>query len=411
MTLLWIGFAVLLLLALGFLALPLRQSRRLHDTLVDNDANDTATEQNVAIFNRRLASLEAARERGDVSQTQYDEDRLELERNLLDDTRRLSHRPLKAARAGRLAVPALMLAVVLASVVWYQRQGAEGDLALYAVQQEVQSDPEGSLAMYLERMEAQAQRQPDNPSVWGELFPLYRQTGQPQKAANALENLIELEGRHPSLLAQLAQIRFFMADRKLTAELEALVDEIRQKDPREPTMLSVMGVHAFDNGNYKAAIDRWRRAAANLQNPETVQSLKQGIKVAQQRLGIEPDAVEPGQGVKVRVALDEALRDRVPGDATVFVTARDLEGEKPPLAVKRTTVAALPETVTLSERDAMSPQASMADTDRVRLVVRVSPSGQATPQPGDLFGDVDKVAVGALEGSDAVDVRVNRVFE
>lgn len=412
---LWIGFAVLLVLALWFLVLPLRQSRHLHDTLAADEANDTAAEQNVAIFRRRLESLDAAHARGDVDATQYEQDRLELERSLLDDTERHARRPLKAAAAGRVAVPVLMVAMVLASVVWYQQEGAEGDLALYAVQQEVQNDPEGSLSMYMERMEAQAERQPDNPNVWGELFPLYRQTGQPEKAADALERLIALEGRRAPLLAQLAQIRFFMAERTLTPELQALVDEIREKDPREPTMLGVMGIHAFDNGDYETAIDRWRRAVANVQNPDTEESLKQGIQVAQQRLGIDPDdaaaAQAPSHGVAVQVALDPTLRDQVADDATVFITARDLAGELPPLAVVRTTIGELPTTVTLGENNAMSPQATLAQVDNARLVVRVSPSGQAMPQPGDLFGDADNVPVGAVEGSDAVEVTINRVFK
>ncbi|MDN6298170.1 MAG: c-type cytochrome biogenesis protein CcmI [Halomonas sp.] len=412
---LWIGFAVLLVLALWLLVLPLRQSRRLHDTLATDEANDTAAEQNVAIFRRRLESLDAARARGDIDETQYAEDRLELERSLLDDTESRSRRPLKAATAGRLAVPVLMVAMVLASVVWYQQEGAEGDLALYAVQQEVQNDPEGSLAMYMERMEAQAERQPENPNVWGELFPLYRQIGQPKKAADALERLIALEGRHASLLAQLAQIRFFMAERELTSEVQALVDEIRQKDPREPTMLGVLGIHAFDNGDYKTAIDRWRRAVANIQDPDTVESLKQGIQVARQRMGIDPDeaadAEAPDHGIDVQVVLDPSLRDQVADDATVFITARDLAGELPPLAVVRTTVGELPATVTLSEQNAMSPRATLGQVDKARLVVRVSPSGQAMPQSGDLFGDADNVPVGAMEGSEPAEVTINRVFK
>jgi cytochrome c-type biogenesis protein CcmH len=59
----------------------------------------------------------------------------------------------------------------------------------------------------------------------------------------------------------------------------------------------------------------------------------------------------------------------------------------------------------------MSPQATLAQVDNARLVVRVSPSGQAMPQPGDLFGDADNVPVGAVEGSDAVEVTINRVFK
>jgi len=178
MTLLWIAIAILLLPALWLLVSPLRKARALHDQQRDFEANDTSAEQNVAIFKRRLASLEAALERGDIDAARFEEDRLELERSLLEDTAFRERRPLKAASAGRIVVPVVMLAVVAVSVIWYQQKGAEGDLVLLAVQQEVQNDPEGSLAMYIERMEEQAERQPDNPMCGASCF---RSTVKPDK--------------------------------------------------------------------------------------------------------------------------------------------------------------------------------------------------------------------------------------
>ncbi|GAA0698808.1 c-type cytochrome biogenesis protein CcmI [Halomonas sp. ATBC28] len=412
MTLLWIAIAILLLPALWLLVSPLRNARALHDQQRDFEANDTSAEQNVAIFKRRLASLEAALERGDIDAARFEEDRLELERSLLEDTAFRERRPLKAASAGRIVVPVVMLAVVAVSVIWYQQKGAEGDLVLLAVQQEVQNDPDGSLAMYIERMEEQAERQPDNPNVWSELFPLYRETGQMPKAVDALERLIEIEGRIPPLLAQLAQIRFFMAERELTDEVQALVDETLEQDPRQPTVLGLLGINAFDNGDYEQAIDHWRRAIANIEDPNTVSSLRDGIRVAQERLGIEPEeAVTEGTGIRVRVSLDEELVGRVDGDASVFITARDIEGELPPLAVVRAQVSELPMTVTLDNSVAMSPQAQISQVQEARLVVRVSPSGQAAPQPGDLFGDLESVSIGPIEDDEAAEVVINRVFE
>ena len=412
MTLLWIAIAILLLPALWLLVSPLRKARALHDQQRDFEANDTSAEQNVAIFKRRLASLEAALERGDIDAARFEEDRLELERSLLEDTAFRERRPLKAASAGRIVVPVVMLAVVAVSVIWYQQKGAEGDLVLLAVQQEVQNDPDGSLAMYIERMEEQAERQPDNPNVWSELFPLYRETGQMPKAVDALERLIEIEGRIPPLLAQLAQIRFFMAERELTDEVQALVDETLEQDPRQPTVLGLLGINAFDNGDYEQAIDHWRRAIANIEDPNTVSSLRDGIRVAQERLGIEPEeAVTEGTGIRVRVSLDEELVGRVDGDASVFITARDIEGELPPLAVVRAQVSELPMTVTLDNSVAMSPQAQISQVQEARLVVRVSPSGQAAPQPGDLFGDLESVSIGPIEDDEAAEVVINRVFE
>ena len=413
MTPLWIAIALLLLPALWLLIAPMRGARPLRDHLQQFEANDTSAEQNVAIFQRRLASLEAARERGDIDKTRFNEDRLELERSLLEDTATQTKRPLKTVTAGRLVVPLVMVAVVGASTFWYQQNGAEGDLTLYAIQEEVRNDPEGSMAMFLERMEAEAERQPNNPNVWSSLFPLYRDTGQPEKAADALERLIAIEGRIPPLLAQLAQLRFFMAERELTPDVQALVDETLELDPRQPTVLGLLGIHAFDNGDYETAIDRWRRAVANIEDPETAESLRDGIRVAQERMGVTPEApaAAQGQGVRVNVSLDEALVDSVSDDATVFITARDIEGELPPLAVIRAQVSELPMTVVLDDTAAMSPQAQISQVREARLVVRVSESGQATPQPGDLFGDLESVSVGAISEDDAANVVINRVFE
>ncbi|GHD55756.1 c-type cytochrome biogenesis protein CcmI [Vreelandella hamiltonii] len=415
MTPVWIAIALLLIPALWLLVAPMRGARTLRDQLETFEANDTTAEQNVAIFQRRLASLEAARDRGDIDDARYQEDRLELERSLLEDTVDETRRPLKSASAGRLMVPLVMVAVVGASTFWYQQYGAEGDLTLYAIQQEVRQHPEGSLSMFTERMEAEAERQPNNPNVWSALFPIYRDTGQPEKAEEALERLLAIEGRIPPLLAQMAQLQFFMAERQLTPEVQALVDETLELDPRQPTVLGLLGIHAFDSGDYETAIDRWRRAVANIENPETTASLRDGIRVAQERMGVVPEnadaAAAQSQGIRVNVSLDAELEGSVSDDATVFITARDMDGELPPLAVIRAQVSELPMTVVLDDAAAMSADAQISQVREARLMVRVSPSGQATPQPGDLFGDLESVTVGPITDDEAAEVVINRVFE
>lgn len=415
MTPVWIAIALLLIPALWLLVAPMRGARTLRDQLETFEANDTSAEQNVAIFQRRLASLEAAHERGDIDDARYQEDRLELERSLLEDTVVETRRPLKSASAGRLMVPLVMVAVVGASTFWYQQYGAEGDLTLYAIQQEVRQHPDGSLSMFTERMEAEAERQPNNPNVWSALFPIYRDTGQTDKAVDALERLLDIDGRIPPLLAQMAQLQFFLAERQLTPEVQALVDETLALDPRQPTVLGMLGIHAFDSGDYETAIDHWRRALANIENPETASSLRDGIRVAQERMGVVPESADAeaaqSQGIRVNVSLDAELEGSVSDDATVFITARDMDGELPPLAVIRAQVAELPMTVVLDDTAAMSADAQISQVREARLMVRVSPSGQATPQPGDLFGDLESVTVGPISDDEAAEVVINRVFE
>ncbi|WP_300270908.1 c-type cytochrome biogenesis protein CcmI [Halomonas sp.] len=413
MTLLWIAFALLLLPALWLLVAPLKRARAVHDAQRDHEANDRTAEQNVAVFRRRLASLEEARERGDIDEARFEEDRLELERSLLEDTERLKRAPLKPSASGRLAVPVVMLALVVASALWYQHEGAEGDLALMDVRQEVMSDPQGSPEMLIERLEEQAARQPENPNVWSMLFPLYRDSGQGDRAIDALERLIEIEGRHPQLLAQLAQIEFFVAGRRLTERVQSLVDETLEKDASEPTVLGLLGIEAFDRGAYQEAIDHWRRAIAGMNDPDSADALRQGIQTAQQRLGQAPEgeaAAAQGPGIHARVRLDEELAGRLDADTPVFVVARDMAGELPPLAVARLTLGELPADLVLDGRHAMSPQASLAQVEQARLVVRVSAGGQAEPQPGDMFGQRAGVAVGETD-SEPVEVVIDSVVE
>lgn len=419
MTLLWIALAVLLLPALWLLVAPLRRAAAVHAAQRDVEANDRTTEQNLAIYRRRLASLEAAHARGEIDAARLEEDRLELERSLLEDTEHLERAPLKSPAAGRLVVPVVMIAVVLASVAWYHQEGAEGDLALYTVQRQVMGDPEGSLPMLIERLEAQAERQPDNPNVWRTLFPLYRDSGRIDAATRALERLVDLEGRQPWLLAELAQIRYFAAGREMTDEVQGLVDEVLAAEPAQPTVLGLLGIEAFEAGDFETAIDRWRRAIAGMSNPDSAEALREGIRVAQQRLGIAPDpvdadparpAIAEGPGIAVRVRLADELAGRLDDDATVFVVARDPAGELPPLAVARTTLGELPLTTVLDDADAMAPMARLSQVETARLTVRVSPSGEATPQPGDLVGTRGGVAVGSVDG-DAVEVVIDRVVE
>ncbi len=414
MTLLWIAFALLLLPALWLLVAPLKRARAVHDAQRDHEANDRTAEQNVAVFRRRLASLEEARERGDIDAARFEEDRLELERSLLEDTERLKRAPLKPSASGRLAVPVVMLALVVASALWYQHEGAEGDLALMGVRQAVMSDPQGSPKMLIERLEEQAARQPENPNVWSMLFPLYRDSGQGDRAIDALERLIEIEGRHPQLLAQLAQIEFFVAGRRLTERVQSLVDETLEKDASEPTVLGLLGIEAFDRGAYQEAIDHWRRAIAGMNDPGSADALRQGIQIAQQRLGQAPEGgaatASQGPGIHARVRLDEALAGRLDADTPVFVVARDMAGDLPPLAVARLTLGELPADLVLDGRHAMSPQASLGQVEQARLVVRVSAGGQAEPQPGDMFGQRAGVAVGETAG-EPVEVVIDSVVE
>nr|WP_299244072.1 c-type cytochrome biogenesis protein CcmI [uncultured Halomonas sp.] len=415
MNLLWIAISLLLLPALWIVAWPLRRAQAVHDAQHAYEVEESNDAQNVAIYRRRLASLEQALAQGEIDAKRFEESRLELDRSLLEDTEAQRRSPLKAAKAGRWVVLVTMIALVVASLLWYQREGAQDDLALYAIQHEVMNAPNGSMTMLVERLEGQIAQQPDNPKLWMALFPLYRDSGRFDAAIDALQRLIALEGRQTELLAQLAQMKFFAADRKLTSEVKALADEVLAKAPRQPTVLGLLGIEAFEGGRYEQAIAHWREAIAGFDDEAAAEVLRNGIAIAQQRLGIAPERASvassagDGPSLAVKVSLEKGLEERVAPEDTVFVVARDTAGELPPLALERATVADLPLEVILDDSDAMAPSARLSQVDEVQLTVRVSSSGQAMAQPGDLIGQAGPIKLDDQNGP--VDIIIDRVVD
>jgi cytochrome c-type biogenesis protein CcmH len=95
------------------------------------------------------------------------------------------------------------------------------------------------------------------------------------------------------------------------------------------------------------------------------------------------------------VRLAPALAARARPEDTVFILARAAEGPRMPLAILRKQVKDLPLDFTLDDGMAMAAGARISSFPRVVVVARVSKTGQAMPQPGDLSGQSAPVAPGA----------------
>jgi cytochrome c-type biogenesis protein CcmH len=95
-----------------------------------------------------------------------------------------------------------------------------------------------------------------------------------------------------------------------------------------------------------------------------------------------------------RIELAPALAARAAPDDTVFIFARPAEGARMPLAILKKKVRDLPLDFRLDDSLAMSPAARLSGATRVVVGARVSKSGQAMPQPGDLEGHSAAIAPG-----------------
>ena len=94
------------------------------------------------------------------------------------------------------------------------------------------------------------------------------------------------------------------------------------------------------------------------------------------------------------VTLVPSLAAKAAADDTLFITARAVEGSRMPLAVVRKQVKDLPLAFNLDDSLAMSPAGRISAAGKVIVTARVSKSGNAVTQPGDLVGQTGPVSVG-----------------
>lgn len=374
---LWLLCALLLLVALGFLLIPLLRARR-------QQTEEDRTGLNVALYQERLAELQGQTDAGILTAEQFEAGRAEAARELLEDTQGTGQE--RVSRIGRGLPITLALLLPLLGLGLYLHWGASDKLALT---RELQQPPR-DLPDMIQRLERSVSAQPDASESWYFLARAYMAQERYQEASDAFASAIKSAGREPALLGLQAQAQFFANGKRWDAALQKLVDEALAADPQEPTTLGLIGIAAFEQGDYRAAVDYWQRLLAVLppQDP-TRDAIKSGIQTATERGGLAPGsaqdaapelnaaAVAPVE-LRVRVTLAPALVGKVqPGDS-LFVFARALSGPPMPLAVKRLTVADLPAEISLSDADAMLAQLKLSLHPQVELVARISRAGDAT---------------------------------
>ena len=388
----WLVAALLLVVALAFVLPPLLR----RDAGVGVDADSA----NIAVHRDQRAELDADLARGSISAEQHAQARLELERRLLDDVDTTSVNAAPASRwSGRgyaivvgLAVPVVAVAIYLtlgntAALVPENRLGMTEE---QAASRQKMLDLTASLA---ERM----QGRPDDATGWTMLGRAWVSLRRFPDAVGAYQHAARLKPQDAGILADYAEALTLAQGGRFDGEVPKLVARALTADPRNEKALAIAGTIAFEQGQYETAIALWQRLLTAIPaDAEYAGAIKSGIAEAQAALAkskSQPSA--GGTSVTGTVQLAPALAGKVAPDDTVFVFARAAQGPRMPLAILRKQVRDLPIAFTLDDSMAMSPMNKLSGAAAVIVGARISKSGNAMPQSGDLEGASAPVAPGA----------------
>jgi cytochrome c-type biogenesis protein CcmH len=396
---LWVGIAALTILAIAFVVLPFVRAKSLVEASTDEDRS----QQNVDIFRERLSELEQEKKAGNLEESDFLTLKTELERNLLSDVGGQESTSGKLQLTNQVLVTVVILAslIPVAGIGLYSSLGRSADLDVSLQQPK---DPFNGQTPTLEQAIAQLEKElemnPENAEGWFLLSTTYMNQGRYQKGAEGFEKILTIlpsdAPQYASVNGQYAQALFFAAGSQITEKVRTQIDKTLAIEPLEITVLGLLGIDAYENQNYEAALSYWLDALRNADG-ETAESLRSGARKARDRLieqGKDVPVIPELQiaSVSLKVDLASELRSSVAPEQTVFVFAREV-GERMPLAAVRLTVADLPADVVLDDTMAMSPEATLSSVAAVEVSARVSLSGEPQAKKGDLYGIIKPVDV------------------
>jgi cytochrome c-type biogenesis protein CcmH len=355
---------------------------------------------NLALLREALADLDAELARSDITAEKHALARTEIERRVLEEVVAKPDAPAAAKPARRGIAAAVVVLALLAVPLLYLQIGSPGVIAPKHGSQDEAALAPGEVDEMLTRLAARLEAQPDDPAGWALLARSYYAMERFPEAVTAFARAIKLTSDDAGLYADYADALAMTRDRRFDSDVMALVARALEIDPDHPKALLIAGSAAFARSDYARAVTYLERLQQRLP-PDSRNLALVGERLAEARAlaggkAAAPPAAPPAAGATVRgrVELVAAFTPKVEATDTVFILARAPEGSRMPLAILKRRVSDLPVEFTLGDEQAMSPAMKVSAFREVVIVARVSRSGSATPQSGDLLGTSAVVKVG-----------------
>jgi cytochrome c-type biogenesis protein CcmH len=393
----WLAAVVMTLIAFLIVLPPLWRKR-------DNTAADDLDQRNIKIARDRMAELKANKASGGINQAQFDEQVIELGQALSDDLE-ITHSSSKSDSQGRWLVYVLAIAIpVLSAALYWTLGDYQAINRINDPTQAAQTDPADpatpspeAINKMVTGLAEKLKAEPNNLEGWLMLGRSYKMLQRIPEAVEAFAHAYQLAGEKVEVMLPYAEVIALSSDNNWTGKPLSLVMKALTIDPKNLNGLWFAAMANAQQGDKKTAVGYLRKLEAVLpaESPDKQQIHDLIVSSESALTNAAPaastkSAASSGVSVAIQVNLATELQSDTKPEDTVFVYAQALSGPKMPLAIVRKQVKDLPLSVSLSDAESMLPNMKLSNFKQVRLLARISKSGNPMPQTGDLIGVIEQ---------------------
>lgn len=365
------------------------------------------TQQNVLIAKEQIAQLEQDLAGAVIEQPQFDEQKAEIERNLLSD---VSETETVASgsisRRSRIwAVSLVAVFTVLISSGLYLKLGTpevmqladEGKMDVHASKPAAAGGAPANMEQSIAKLKARLFDNPDDLEGWFLLGRSYMSMGRYQESADAMGKVYAKVQNHAGVILGYADALAMANGGKLAGKPFELVQQALALEPNNATGLWLSGLAYEEQGQFTQALASFKKLKPQLTDANSSARVNQLIAKMETQLGLPPSRDKPPQvavsagGIDVVVMASDEVMGKLSGNEMVFIYAKAMQGPPMPLAAKRISVKELPISIRLDDSMAMMPQMKLSAFPSVKVGARISKSGNAIAAKGDFIKEVSSV--------------------
>jgi cytochrome c-type biogenesis protein CcmH len=261
----WIIAALMILLALWFILPALLQK--------PNDAEEVQRrESNVFVYRDQNRELEADLKNGLIGEEQYQAEKAELERRLLEDVTATDASTATAKSSNKFAY-SVALIIPVGAIAFYLIVGSPQELnpatapaTMPNTGSEQQPGPmsqgqmsQEQIAANVDKLAARLKQNPNDPQGWTMLARSYMMLERFSDAASAYEKLTTLSANDADAWADYAEALALANGQNLAGKPTEAINRALQINPKHQKALDLSGSAYYQAGDYNKAIEQWQK--------------------------------------------------------------------------------------------------------------------------------------------------------
>ena len=348
-------------------------------------------QMNATIYREELEKLDTELAIGSINNVDYEMAHAEIRQRLFQDTNEEDDRSVLGSTK-KTAIGLCLFITVVSSGLYFTL----GDAPRIAEQNVQQPMTREGVEKMVTEFAAKMEQDPGNLQGWVMLARSYRILGRNEEAAKAYERAGNFVDSEPQLLADYADTLASNANGNFSGKPLQLINQALKLDPNNPMALWLSGTASYTIGNYKAAVQTWEKLAKQLPpGSEEARSIGESIVEARSKGGLPIKNIPPpeSKGISGKIELSADLKSKLkPGDILMVIARKP--GERMPVAVLKTAATDFPMNFSLTDALALNPSAPLSQLSEASIEVRVSKTGMAKPESGDLISSAQIVKPG-----------------